>query len=317
MKLSRASWIAVWLGVGVGVSLAGPVAAGYCARPVVHSSWGWGYGWGGYGWGGYGWWSPHAFYGPAWGHPGWGYTNVYPNSASGGYGALDLDLSPERAEVWVDGERIGRADDYDGFPSLLWLEKGTYDVVFYLPGFVTLARQYTIYPGLIIDVEDKLARGEAIHPTDLGPKTTERRDARLEAEREIREDVERRRRAGELPYLDDEDDYETEEDEDREEAPDVEEPGGTVPGVGASGALDARAEPGLVMVTVEPDDASVYLDGRFLGTGRELAALRSGLMVDPGEHRLEVVRPGRQSAERTIDVESGRLLHVQIELDED
>ena len=71
------------------------------------------------------------------------------------------------------------------------------------------------------------------------------------------------------------------------------------------------------MVTVQPDDASVYLDGRFLGTGRELAALRSGLIVDPGEHRVEVVRPGHQSAERTIDVESGRLLHVQIELDED
>ena len=288
-------------------ALAAPAAAGhYCARPYAYSGWGWGWG---------SWWSPYAY------SPGWwggGYTTVYPNDSYGGYGALDFDVSPERAEIWVDGEPVGIADDLDGFPTLLWLEKGTYDVAIYLQGYVTLARQYTVYPGMIIDVEDRLERGESVHPTELAPKTHERRDARLQAEREIREDVERRRRAGEL--YDPDAPYEYEEPESDE--PEYEEPGYEAPeseshATPPAGALDARAEPGRVVLRVHPDDASVYLDGRFLGTGRELAGLRSGLIVDPGEHRLEVVRPGHQAAERKIEVESGREIEIGIELDEE
>ena len=70
---------------------------------------------------------------------------------------------------------------------------------------------------------------------------------------------------------------------------------GEAAGEAGADRLDARGEPGSVRLEIEPDDASVYLDGRFLGTGRELARLRSGLIVDPGEHMLEVVRPGRRS----------------------
>ena len=67
---------------------------------------------------------------------------------------------------------------------------------------------------------------------------------------------------------------------------------------------------------IDPDDASVYLDGRFLGTGRELERLRSGLIVDPGEHRIEVVRPGRQSEEQSFSVRAGEEVSLDIELDE-
>jgi hypothetical protein len=290
------------LALGVGVAFAEPAQGRHLrVRPTVHLSWGHGWGW----WGGY----PYFA-------PGWGYTTVYPNAAYGGYGALDLDLSPERAEVWVDGRKVGLADDFDGFPELLWLEKGTYDVVFYLPGYRTLARQYTIYPGLIVDVEDRLEAGEATHPLELGPKTHSRRDERLRIEQEIREDVERRRRAGELPDPDADDRYRRYDDEGDDEAPapsDAREPFEVRP----DDSLDARSEPGRLVLRVRPDDASVYLDGRFLGTGRELAGLRSGLIVDPGEHRLEIVRPGRQAAERTVEVESGREIELSIELDED
>ncbi len=90
-------------------------------------------------------------------------------------------------------------------------------------------------------------------------------------------------------------------------------------GGGRRGAdrLDARGEPGSVKLEIEPDDASVYLDGRFLGTGRELARLRAGLIVDPGEHRIEVVRPGRQSEEKSFSVRAGEEVRLEIELDED
>jgi hypothetical protein len=68
---------------------------------------------------------------------------------------------------------------------------------------------------------------------------------------------------------------------------------------------------------VTPEDASVYLDGRFLGTGRELARLRAGLIVDAGEHTLQVVRPGREEQSRTFRIDAGRDLELGIELSED
>lgn len=257
---------------------AAPAAAGghVYVRPSVGIHWGypWGHPWGGYG--------SYGYYG--WSNPGWGYPVAYPREGYR-YGALDLDISPERAEVWIDGRQVGVADDYDGFPEYLWLEKGTYDVVFYLPGYKTLARQYSIYPGLVIDVEDQLEAGEAVRPEQLAPRSHERRDERLRRDRERQEEI-----AGGEPR-----------DLERE----------------APGTLDARGEPGRLRLAVTPEDASVYLDGRFLGTGRELARLRAGLIVDPGEHTLQVVRPGREEQSRTFSVDAGRDLELEIALAED
>lgn len=235
-------------------------------RPRAYYGWsiGWGPYWGSYG-GGY-------WYGPRWGYP------VVDPRIGGPYGALDTDVSPERAEVWVDGRRVGVADEFDGFPDYLWLEKGTYDVVIYLPGFKTIARQYTIYPGLVIDVEDRMERGESIHPEELPTTSHERRDERLRRDREVRERLERsRQRAG--------DEW-----------------------------LDAREEPGNLLVRVLPADASVYLDGRFVGTGEDLARLRAGLLVDSGTHQLEIVRPGFESMARQVEIAAGDDLTVEIEL---
>lgn len=291
MKTARMLGIATLIAL-VSVAATAPAEAaphrhrGHHPRTSVHITWGHHWGW----------------WGPAWYGPVWGYPRVYPNPAYGNFGALDTDISPERAEVWVDGKRVGLADDFDGYPNYLWLEKGTYDVVFYLPGYRTLARQYTIYPGLVIDVEDRLEKGEAIHPLDLVPRSTERRDARIRAEEEQRLEVERRLRR-------EEDEYGGEPGQRWEVRPDDSD--------GTGEALDARAEPGRLRLRVEPSDASIYLDGRFLGTGSELSRLRTGLIVDPGEHRLEVVRPGRQAEARRIEIESGRELAVEIELEED
>jgi len=189
--------------------------------------------------------------------------------------------------VWVDGERLGVADDFDGFPTYLWLPKGTYDVVFYLPGFRTLARQYSIYPGMVIDVEDRLERGEATPPDQLMSPSHERRDERL------RRDAENAARVGAEPW------------------------GQRVaPGESPAGSLDARGEPARLRLSVEPADASVYLDGRFLGSARDLSSLRAGLLVDPGHHTIEIVRPGYDAQRRDVEVAAGEEAEVQIGLRE-
>ncbi len=254
------------------------------------------YHWGFYGhWGWWGWpsYTPYDAY---W----WttGYARVYPNDRYGRKGALDLDVRPEKAEVYLDGQYIGRADDFDGFPTYLWLDQGTYDVVFYHPGRRTLARQYTVYAGLILDVGDRLEPGEAVRPEDLPARSTVNRDARLRRDRD-REAEARRMEA-------DEQGWRERYDSRRGEAEEPGEPDTRQPAAAATLHLD-----------VAPGDASVYLDGRFVGTGEELSRRASGLVIDAGEHRLEVVRPGHRPATRRFSAASGEDVELEVELEDE
>jgi hypothetical protein len=46
-----------------------------------------------------------------------------------------------------------------------------------------------------------------------------------------------------------------------------------------------------------------------------LSRLRSGLIVDAGEHELEIVRPGYQSTSRGFSVRSGEEVELVIQLE--
>src|SRR4029078_5198967 len=74
---------------------------------------------------------------------------------------------------------------------------------------------------------------------------------------------------------------------------------------------DQNGERVLLPLDVRPGDASVYVDGAFRGTGRELRQLR----LTPGRHRVEVVRPGFRTIERDLDVRSGERANRDIDLD--
>ena len=82
----------------------------------------------------------------------------------------------------------------------------------------------------------------------------------------------------------------------------------------AQGAVDQRRAPGRVRLLVEPADAVVYLDGRLVGSCEELERLHNGLMVDAGEHSLEVVRPGYATAQRTFEVGVDEDLTLRVDL---
>lgn len=258
-----------------------------------------------YYWGGRGlWWGPD--YDPYY----------YPRG--GGYydrdemGALDLDVSPGRTEVYVDGQRLGSVDDYDGWPRYLWLPRGTYDVVFYLDGFQTIARQITVYPGSVIDIDDRMEPGASKRPEELATKTHERRDERIGYDRELRRRVDEqgedddwrdrsRRDRGDRRY--DRGDDRRDDDRDRDVAEDRDD--------------DApRGNRGRLVLDVEPEDSSVYVDGRFVGTGSDLSSMRSGLPLAPGEHKLAVVRPGHKSEEKDFTVKAGEKIEVDVTLEE-
>ncbi len=232
------------------------------------------------------------------------------------YGALDLDVYPGRTEVHIDGRYYGKVDAYDGFPQYLWLPRGTYDVVFYLDGFSTLARQISVSPGMVIDIDDRMERGTSVKPEDLASKSHERRDERLRYEGERRERLERGR-----PAYDDEDDEDDEARmeewrnrarEHRRDSRDA----GEADEDGREQRDETRSDArGRLVLDIEPDDASVYLDGRFVGTGEELGGLRRGLAVDAGKHHLAVVRPGHRPEERDFEVEAGEEVELDVELE--
>ena len=90
----------------------------------------------------------------------------------------------------------------------------------------------------------------------------------------------------------------------------VEEPIGERPGA-VGGAYDLRAEPARTVLSIAPADASVYLDGRFLGLASELPR---ELLIDPGSHRLEVLRPGFLSQAVDFDAEPRGTVELDVRL---
>lgn len=269
-----------------------------------YGSWGWPY-YGG--WWGWSWWYPwgwpyyYGYYG-SYGYPGYGYyPPVYSGEPGTGYGALDTDVWPARTQIWIDGKYVGFVDQFDGFPRYLWLADGTYDVVFYHEGFETLARQYSVYPGLVIDVEDRLERGEAIHPSELAPKETPRRDARIEEERQRRAEAEEPEWRARLRA---ESEAAAAEAEEAEEVEEAEAP--------APAALEGDAR---LYLRVTPSDAAVYLDGRFLGTAREVTDRDTGIAVTPGRHELSVVRPGYDPERLEFEAEAAGNVDLGVDLE--
>lgn len=272
--------------------------------------------------------------GLGWDYPYYGYPGYYGGGYYGGYGgygngyyrdgryanhetqgALVVDVSPGDTEVYLNGEYIGRARDFSGgwWHTSLWLEKGTYDIVLYHQGFRTLARQLTVYPGLVITWDDRLERGEAVRPEDLPSKSHERRDARQGFERQREEQL---NREGDEGWRD-----RARHDRDQRDGREGYSPGPRapqrydMPSDRAPEISPNDPQVGRLHLSIEPDDASVYLDGRFVGTGAEIASRDSGLVVAPGPHKLAVVRPGRRGEERNFEAAAGKALELTVRLE--
>jgi hypothetical protein len=76
---------------------------------------------------------------------------------------------------------------------------------------------------------------------------------------------------------------------------------------------DGRApgDAGMLRLDVRPSDASIYVDGAFRGTARDLDRLR----LSPGRHRIEMVRPGYRTVEREVDIRPGETSDLRADLD--
>jgi hypothetical protein len=78
----------------------------------------------------------------------------------------------------------------------------------------------------------------------------------------------------------------------------------------APGPLRSNRDVGRIRLEVRPEDASVYVDDEFWGSGRETKFLT----LRSGRHTIELVRPGFEVARREVDVARGETTDVLVEL---
>lgn len=193
-------------------------------------------------------------------------------------GALDLNIKPKTTEVFVDGYFVGTTGDFDGWPRYLWLSDDVHEIILYLEGYETVVREVSVRAGEVIDMRFRMASGPSTPPEEIT-------------------------RFGSAPspagaYA--------------STAPPSAAPAPAPSGPPAE--LDLRTEAGRVQLRISPGEASVYVDGRFVGIAGELAAVRDGLLMDPGEHTLQVFHPGHESVERPFVVEAGETIELKVEL---
>ncbi len=78
--------------------------------------------------------------------------------ASGDWGAVKTDVSPEEARIMLDGRYIGTADDFDGYPDMLYLKPGTYHLEFQLEGFEPQSVEIEARAGVRAEINNKLKK---------------------------------------------------------------------------------------------------------------------------------------------------------------
>ena len=269
---------------------------------------------GGWGWG---WWGWPGYYGPAYG-PGYAY------GPGAQWAVIDTDISPEEARVYLDGRYIGTADDFDGWPDYLYLRRGHYRIEFRLDGFETVTREVDARPGTYLDFKDKMRKipGAARHGSYETPRLEGgirryfgKRGPSSEAIIEERGDYDRGDE-GEYVRPDRDGDREPpvrEGDRERSErgwrgsrppAPREEE---TAPPATRSGRTRLRLQ-------IEPSDAAVYVDNRFVGTAEEVNSLERGVSVAPGRHTVTVSRPGMKEKSIDVTVDAGKTEKLEVSL---
>ena len=232
---------------------------------------------------GYNWYSPFffgAYYGPGYGYGyGGGYDPGQHNYGSSyRAGQVRVQVQPSETRVYVDGYYAGVADDFDGIFQRLNTAAGGHDISLRLEGYRTFNVKLYVPDDGTIKLQHKMERGTGEENAGVMgvPQEYPRYDDRRAAN-------------------DREDEYG--DDRDRDRSPDL--------------RADQSGERALVRLDVQPADASVYVDGVFRGTGRDLRQLR----LPAGRHRIEVVRPGYRTIERDVELAPGQTLDVGIDLD--
>jgi len=89
-----------------------------------------------------------------------------------GSGSVRVQVSPNEAEVFVDGYFAGRVDDFDGVFQRLNIEPGEHQVEIHLAGYRPFQQRFYLQPGKSFSIKhtlEPLGPGEAAPPRPTPP----------------------------------------------------------------------------------------------------------------------------------------------------
>jgi hypothetical protein len=219
-----------------------------------------------------------AYYGyyPYYGGAGYAYypapaPTVYVDYRDPDAGWVRVQVQPPRTRVYVDGHLAGSADDFDGMGQGLTLEPGRHELTLELDGYRTHRVMVYVSSGVVLKVRHDMQRGAG------GPTLEDLTEGQGEDEAPLA--------AAPAPERDRDSRYARQK------------------------PVEGRA-PGVLRLSVTPADASVYVDGAFMGSAEAAAELA----LAPGAHRIEVVRPGYDPWVREIELEASERRELVVEL---
>jgi hypothetical protein len=243
---------------------------------------------------------PYSDYYGYWGAPyysGYGYYGRPYGYRTSNAGAIRVQVDPSEARVYVDGYYAGIVDDFDGIFQRLYLAPGRHELTLKLEGYRThRVKLYVPYDHTAKFHYDmvKGTGGESVEDL-VGPVDRDR-----DADRAYSRD--RGNQRDDRDEADDDDDSDGDDDRDAARPSAREDDRDSRRGDRSSGALH---------LSIRPEDASVYVDGQFRGSGRQARAIE----VSAGRHQIEVVRPGFKTFERQVEVKAGEPLEIDAELE--
>lgn len=197
-------------------------------------------------------------------------------------GRVDCDIDPEKAEVYIEGRRLGTADDFDGFPDYLYLQPGSYTLEFRHVGYVPLTLKITVKPHQLIRLDNRMQQGASSeapqsHPEPEAPPLLLQPQTQAENQ--------------EAPLA--------------EESWTQEEP---------AVRTDSNGNWSYLVIRCEPADAVVYVDDEFLGKAGDFDGVIGRAVLSPGVHSLVVSRPDYETLSLSIKIATGSEQTVDLTL---
>lgn len=208
---------------------------------------------------------------------------------------VSIDVRPKDARVHLDGRFVGRARYFDGKPGYLYLEPGAYNLELRIEGYRTILVELDATPSCRFDLKHRMekAKQKASEATEIDYGKGEPFDRVFGPMVKTEPQVKSSHRSGPDAGL--RRDLENRSDR-------------------AADAVEGRGA--SLLLRVKPETASVSIDGAFVATGRELALMEGPLATTVGKHDVVVSAPGFVVASRSIDLEEGGILELEISLSE-
>ena len=280
------------------------------------------YGWPYWGWGGY---YPYFglgfYYGYpyGWGYPyygygyGYGYGYPYYAPAPGYYGyptgSVRTEVKPQSAQVFVDGGYVGKADDYDGWWQRLDLEPGQHRLVFRAPGFQPYVADIRIVPGQDVHLKyDMVAGNDTIDQKDMMLPRSDYDNRGYRQPYDRRYPPDQRDQQYQRRPPEDHGQYQPMPDENQPPENNDNDQGY----YGDDQYRNENRDQRPLVLHVEPSDATVYVDGNYYGTSNDNGRNEIQVLLPPGNHKIEVVRPGYESFSQDIMVSKDQDNHVNV-----